>query len=237
MSQAPSPFFERSKNIRAHWFPIILDSSQTSSSSGGSRLNTLLGLDYEVYSAFMMRCGLVYSLKHNRSGPMIDVPSINKGHFNKSGYTWVNFLSEYQLAFVEFAYACSKNGTKRFYIRVGKFTTTQFKIQDQLKGLGNRPTVGFRCRKQQKEFISSLAQIDVTLPVPPPSTSVLNETTIATMDNATSTSSSSLDDNFKMLLKVHFFDQVMKLECCSSLLWDMIDCICNVTLSSWAVHL
>jgi len=60
--------------------------------------------------------------------------------------------------------------------------------------------------------------------VPPPSTSVLNETTIATMDNATSTSSSSINDNFKMLLKVHFFDQVMKLECCSSLLWDMIDC-------------
>jgi len=48
--------------------------------------------------------------------------------------------------------------------------------------------------------------IDVTLPVPPPSTSDLNETTIATMDNATSTSSSSINNNFKMLLEVHFFD-------------------------------
>jgi hypothetical protein len=131
-------FFERTKNICAHWFPIILDSSQTSSSSGSSsRLNSLLGLDYEVYSAFMKKCGLVYILKHNRSGTMINVPSINKGHFNKSGYTWNDFLSEYQLTFVELAYACSRNGTKRFYIRVGKFTTSQFKIQDQLKGLGN----------------------------------------------------------------------------------------------------
>jgi len=34
-------------------------------------------------------------MKHNRSGAMIDVPSINIGHFNKSGYTWNDFLAEH----------------------------------------------------------------------------------------------------------------------------------------------
>jgi hypothetical protein len=60
-------FSECTKNIRAHWFPIVLDESETSNSSSSSGaieygLNALLGLDYIMYYAFMKICSLIYSL-------------------------------------------------------------------------------------------------------------------------------------------------------------------------------
>jgi hypothetical protein len=46
------------------------------------------------------------------------VPSINNGHYNKSGYTWNNFLSEFELMFIELAYACSRNGKETIILEL-----------------------------------------------------------------------------------------------------------------------
>jgi hypothetical protein len=51
---------------------------------------------------------------------MIDVPSISNGHYNKSEYTWNDFLSEFELMFIELSYVCSRNGKKNYYTRVDK---------------------------------------------------------------------------------------------------------------------
>ncbi len=121
---------------------------------------------------------------------MIDVPSINKGPYNKSGYSWNIFLSEFEVTLIELAYVCSRNGRKNYYIRVGKFTRNQFMIQGQLKGNGNtvQPWVGFGCHNQQKSLISSLAEVDVILSAPPPLTSSLNDRPMATTECAISIS-------------------------------------------------
>ena len=109
-------FFDRTRNIRAHWFPILLEESQRSSSSSEFGLHTLLGLDYELYITLMKKCGLIHNMKSNRSGTLMDVPSINNGKFNKLGYTWSDFLAEYQLTFIEVAYICTKSGKKIYYV-------------------------------------------------------------------------------------------------------------------------
>ncbi len=94
--------FEHTKKIRARWFLIISEENGSSSSSKQTNnafaLNHLLGLDYnDMYIPFMKKCGLIFTMKHNNSGAMIDVPSINIGHLNKSGYTWNDFLAEHKL--------------------------------------------------------------------------------------------------------------------------------------------
>jgi len=168
-------------------------------------------------------------MKSNRSGTLMDVPSINNGKFNKLGYTWSDFLAEYQLTFIEVAYICTKSGKKIYYVRVGKFKNNQqFTIKDQLKGYGNtiQPRVGFGCRKEQKALISSLAEVDFSVPLlPSPSeTTSVEETSVPTsVHHAESTGAPSRQSNINMLLQVHFFDRVTKPGIDMSSLWDMID--------------
>ncbi len=187
-------------------------------------LNALLGLDYDIYISFMKRCGLIISFKHNRSGTIVDVPSINK-----SGYTWNDFISEFELSFIEVAYVCSRssNNKRTYYVRVGEFENKhRFTINDQLRGYGNnvKQRLRFGCRAEQKALVSSLAEVDITLSVPPPSILAVNKASVTTVDHVASTGESSKDNNFKLLLQSHFFDRVMKPGIKSELLWDMIDC-------------
>jgi len=133
-------FFEYTKKIRAHWFLIISEENGSSSSSSSKQTNNafalhhLLGLDYnDMYIPFMKKCGLIHTMKHNRSGAMIDVPSINIGHFNKSGYTWNDFLAEHKLYdSIEVAYFCSsQSGKKSYYVKVGSSGNSHYTIADQ----------------------------------------------------------------------------------------------------------
>jgi hypothetical protein len=109
-----------------------------------------------------------------------------------------------------------KKWKKNAYIRVGRFTTTQFIIQDQQKGYGNyiQAKVGFGCRRQQRAFISLLAQITLSL-LPKPS--VASEPPLSETDLGMSSAAFCLrinnqhaDDkcmgeNFKLLLQIQFF--------------------------------
>jgi hypothetical protein len=135
-------FFKRTKKNCAHWFPIILEKPDESSSSiSGSYankelgLNTLLGMNYEdIYIPFMKRCGLITNFKHNKTGAIMDVPNIHRGGFNKSGYTWEMFLVEFKLDFLEVAYICSRNGREKYYLKVGSFSNNQkYNILEQKK--------------------------------------------------------------------------------------------------------
>jgi hypothetical protein len=169
-------------------------------------LNALLGLDYDIYISFMKRCGLIISFKHNRSRTIVDVPSINK-----SGYTWNDFISEFELSFIEVAYVCSRssNNKRTYYVRVGQFENKHhFTINDQLRGYGNnvKRRLRFGCRAEQKALVSSLAEVDITHSVPPPSILAVNEASVTTVDHVASTGESSKDNNFKLLLQSHFFD-------------------------------
>lgn len=108
-------WLDSTQKSRACWFPIILDESSNSSSGNPHEfgLNALLGIDYhDMFIPFMLKCGLLNTFKHNKTGEIIVVPSINNGHYNKSGYIWKDFLAEYKLDFIELAYRCTKSGKK-----------------------------------------------------------------------------------------------------------------------------
>jgi ribosomal protein L35AE/L33A len=226
-----STFFSRTKKIRALWFPIILESTSSSSSSIKSRefgLHNLLGLDYDLYLSFMKECGLIYSFQHNKTRSTIVVPSVVKGRYNTAGYTWDDFLSEFHLsADVELSYICSRNGTKKYYLRVGKFSSSFTILEQQRKGLCNsRFKVGFGCRDEQKNFLLAIAQeVNLTLPVVPifPTASSIIHNERSTISAAEPSFIRGGDDNFKMLLEVHFFDRVVKPGVNTTHLWDLID--------------
>jgi hypothetical protein len=243
-------FFDSTKKNRARWFPIILDESSSSSSSGNPHefgLNALLGIDYhDMFIPFMLKCGLLNTFKHNKTGEIIVVPSINNGHYNKSGYIWKDFLSEYKLDFIELAYRCTKSGKKNYYIRVGTFSgNNHFTISEQQRFDKERrsPRLAFSCRPQQKKFIASLARLAVDLSPPSPtfstsalfnqSTDINNEaSTLVDIDSSNPASSETAHEsdiideniiNFKTMLQVHLFDRIIKQDCDTDALWNVID--------------
>jgi hypothetical protein len=77
----------------------------------------------DIYIPFMKRCGLIINFRHNKTGAIMDVPSICRGRFNKSGYTWEMFLEE--LDYLEVAYICSRNGRKLYHLNIGSFNNNQ----------------------------------------------------------------------------------------------------------------
>ncbi len=109
-----------------------------------------------MYIPFMKKCGLILTMKHNRSGAMIDVPSINNGHFNKSGITWNEFLAEHKLYYtIEVAYFCSsQSGKKSYYVKVGSLGNSHYTIADTIADQGkadkipNSLNLSFRCRRE-----------------------------------------------------------------------------------------
>lgn len=155
---------------------------------------------------------------------MIDVPSINNGHYNKSGYTWNDFLSEFKLNFIELAFHCTKSGKKKYYIRVGDFSGNHFTISDQLKADRGKihPRLAFGCHSQQKQFIASLARLDIDFSLPTPLSFTTARTKQSTSSNNEEFSSKNMygrpnassaykettyDANFNIIVQ-HFFDQV-----------------------------
>jgi hypothetical protein len=79
----------------------------------------------DIYIPFMRRCGLIINFKCNKTGAIMDVSSICRGRFNKSGYTWEMFLAEFKLDYLEIAYIGSKNGRKLYYLNIGSFSNNQ----------------------------------------------------------------------------------------------------------------
>jgi hypothetical protein len=117
------PIFQRTKNMHALWFTIILEENSSggchsSSSINESGLSSLLGLDYyDIYLPFMKKVGLIYTFKHKRFGTMIDLPSIkNGGHNTRSRYMWEDFFAEFELLFIELGYICSRCSGKKSYL-------------------------------------------------------------------------------------------------------------------------
>mgnify|MGYP001148841723 CR=1 FL=1 len=87
----------------------------------------------DMYLSLLIQCGLVFKYPSNRWGNAFYTPSITTGKFNKSGYTWDMFISEYMLhSDIEIA-SVFINGYKGYYIRVGEFTGPRFTVADQLK--------------------------------------------------------------------------------------------------------
>jgi hypothetical protein len=106
-------------------------------------LSSVMGRPYhDIYLPLMKTYDLVVTYLSNRSGKMVDAPSIVSGHGNKSGYIWDSFFIEFQLTLMEISYFCI-NGCRKYYVRIGKFSEGSFTVVDQLKR--NRTITHLQC--------------------------------------------------------------------------------------------
>jgi hypothetical protein len=136
-----------SRDIKAQWFPIISD--------GGDSLAVLLGMDYKQrYLPFMISCGLI---KVTRCRSKMYLTLSQKRI--KNGYTWDDFLAEFQLTNLEMTTSfISKYSKSMTLIRVGYFPEQAFNPVDQYK-MQNGPSCIFAMEKLQVDLTEMLAPI------------------------------------------------------------------------------
>jgi hypothetical protein len=219
--------------LRARWLCLIKyweGNEQQQSNSSGSHvdyLSTLLGMDYkEMYLPFMLRCGLIHM------GKKQPISTIKTGCTFRS-YSWDQFISEYKLE-IEVSYAYI-NEKKIFFARVGHSYGPRFTILDQLRS-GTQFTY-FSVRQKQQKFIKSLAsELTSLVPFPTAENDSSNvesgsfKQSPETLDKIEHTNESNnnsdgsnLEDNFKSVLQIHFFDRICKEDVDTGKLMDCID--------------
>ncbi len=222
-------FFSKLQSKPAKWFRILGD--ERSSDHSNDCLSKLLGMsENDFYIPLMLSCGLLRPVPKKKDV----VPSINHIR-NGFGYTWGDFFIEYNLDMeVSHIFECDGDNnrqTKHYFVRIGRFSSGRVTILEQLRQEGNNIVIK-GIRRAQVQLIHKIAEEEIEPLSWPVSSSVSDHPTAvrteeeeleATEKAASSYYLDTANENLSTLLKLHFFDRIVKDGKNSKEIWDLID--------------
>jgi hypothetical protein len=184
----------------------------------------------DFYIPLMLSCGLLRPVPKKKEV----VPSINHIR-NGFGYTWDDFFIEYNLDMeVSHIFKCDGDNnrqTKHYFVRIGRFSSGRVTILEQLRQEGNNIVIK-GIRRAQVQLIRKIAEEEIEPLSWPVSSSVSDHPTAvrtkeeeleATEKAASSYYLDTANENLSTLLKLHFFDRIVKDGKNSKEIWDLID--------------